>query len=682
MTIEMAEIIKEPKSIKEINAFFSRKNMYKVMRSTLSFILKGRKVNFKLNIGGGSYTDGETVTVGLPEQLFVASYEEMYIAILALLGHEGQHVLSSNFDSFVKYNEEETERLVRKGMSRRFAQNFVHSIGNIIEDGRIENILVNRLPGYISKIQFLNMYFWNLNEIDEETPELHGLTSTILTLSVLGIYPKNYNKIFKGTKLDKEIEKIKPLIFEGTKARTCDDGLNICRKIIYTIEPYLFELYEEIREQEELMEKFIEFLENLQDDFNNSEETDLNERQGQSSHLLITQSKERNNEKDKEKNENKENSSDCNSSDEEDNKDMNELKNKTKDNSKNSSKKQKEDNAEEDLELSQGAGSGTNEENSDVLAEDIINEKIKEISEELQDEVKEKLKEVEKEEKEEKKRLKNEKNYELTNEEKKELKRKYQGLVFREIPNNFPLTHNLPAEIKTPARTFRKEIEKIFKDKNKMNIQGQNKGVLNSDDLYKIELGDYNIFTIEGNKSYGDYVVYILRDGSGSMHGEKEIASAYALSIIEEGLRDIVPFKTVTFNAENDVNHYVVRDWDDKSKKNYAYNFLKHRKAGGYNEDGYSIRIATKELLKRPEKDKILIVLSDGLPPSIQDTKEAIKEARKEKVHVVGIMFGSENFRKNNFEQYKEMYQKNIIATTPNGIPDKLTKVLKQILIR
>ena len=87
-------------------------------------------------------------------------------------------------------------------------------------------------------------------------------------------------------------------------------------------------------------------------------------------------------------------------------------------------------------------------------------------------------------------------------------------------------------------------------------------------------------------------------------------------------------------------------------------------------------------MLKRPEKDKILIVLSDGLPPSIEDTKEAIKEARKEKIHLVGIMFGNEEFRRNNFEQYKKMYEKNIIATAPKGIPSKLTSVLKQILTR
>lgn len=712
--------MEQVKSIREINAFFSRESMYKVMKSTLSFILKGKKVDFRLNIGGGSYTDGETVTVGLPEPLFEASYNEMYIAILALLGHEGQHVLSSNMNSFQKYIEEETELLVKKGMSKRFAQNFVHSVGNIVEDGRIENILVNRLPGYVSKIQFLNMYFWNLNEMTEEIHEFHALTSTMISLSVLGIYPKGYHKVFSKTKLDAEIEKIKPLILAGTKARTCDDGLNICRDIISTIEPYLFELYEEVREQEELMEKIMEFLESLQDDFNNSEETELNEGQGQTSHLQIPKLKKddknngegsKNSESKEDENEkgNKEGNSSSKSNDKDKNKKKDEkkntkdetnVKNEDKDNVKeedeegktpegekgDNNKNNQEDSksvANEELELSQGANPDAEfEENADKLTEEVINETLKGISEELMDEAGQKFKEVEREDKENKKRIKTEIDYGLTNEEKTELRNKHRSLSFREIPNDFPLVHNLPAEIKVPSKKFRKEIEEIFKNKNKMNLDGQRKGVLNPDNLYRIGLGDYNVFTIEGNMDYGDYVIYILRDGSGSMHGEKEIASAYALSIIEEGLRGIVPFKTVTFSARGGVEHHVVRDWNSKSNKNYAYNFLKHQSATGYNEDAYSIRVATKELLKRPEKDKILIVLSDGLPPSIEDTKEAIREARKEKIHLVGIMFGNEEFRRNNFEQYKEMYEKNIIATAPKGIPSKLTSVLKQILIR
>lgn len=742
------EVMKKEKSLEEIQAFFFRKSMYRVMKGTLSFLLSGRPIKFILNIGGPSYTDSKELVVGLPKEFFKATYEEMYTAILALLGHESQHVLSSNFNEFAIYNKEETDILVSEGMSKRFASHFVHAIGNIIEDGRIEIILANRLPGYIPKLQFLNMYFWKLNEVTEETNELHALILTILSLSKLGIYPKGYNKVFAGTRLDNEINKVKDLIKAGIKARTCKDGLDICRKIIATLKPYLFELYEDVRKEEEMMEQIMELLEDLIDDFNNSEEVEFNENHTHSPHIQMPIMN--NNKKDKEDDDKKENKETADSGEEEDNKnkagdsssksesdgaeedeaegegngeideeadeekgdsndssDEGEIDSKNKsnnkkddneeDNAKNSnsnSKSDEDDNSKEskdketnkennsDLEsetteLSKGIGTAMEE--VDKLTEEFISEKIKEISNELFDEAREKFNEAAIEEK---------KNPEikdgpaLTEEEKQKLEEKYGGCIFNEYPSNFPLIHDLPQEIKVPAKKFRKEIEKIFKDKSRMNINGQHKGILNQEDLYKVMLGDYNIFTMETNKNRGDYVVYILQDGSGSMRGQKEVSSAYALSIIEEGLKDIVPFKITTFAVWNGIEHYTVRNWNDKSKRNYAYNFLHYRSAMGGNEDGYSIRVATAELLKRPETDKVLIVLSDGLPSSIADTKEAIKEARSKKIHVVGIMFGSEQFRKDNYERYKEMYQKNIIATSPQNIPSKLTKILKEILIR
>lgn len=775
------------KRAEEIRAFFNRESMYRVMRGTLSFLLKGRPIEFYLNIGGPSYTDSKKLVVGLPEQLFTATYEEIYTAILALLGHESQHVLSSNFNEFAIYNKEETDILVSEGMSKRFASHFVHAIGNIIEDGRIEIILANRLPGYIPKLQFLNMYFWKLNEVTEETNELHALTSTILSLSKLGIYPKGYNKVFAGTRLDNEINKVKDLIKTGIKARTCKDGLDICRKIIATLKPYLFELYEDVKKEEEMMEQIMELLEGLIDDFNNSEEVEFNENHTHSPHIQMPIMN--NNKKDKEDDDKKENNETADSGEEEDNKnkagdsssksesdeveedeaegegngeideeadkekgDSNDSSNEGEIDSKNKSNNKKDDNEDDNAKNSNSNSKSDEDDNSkeskdketnekaegdsddsnnnhdkeidsennnsnqkdkndnnesskennldlesettelsggvgtakvevDKLTEEFISEKIQEITNELFEEVRENFKQAAMEEKNNPKIKDGPDGPALTEEEKQKLQEKY-NVTFNEYPNDFPLIHDLPLEIKIPANKFRRDIEKIFKNKTRLDIHGQYKGVLNTEDLYRIGLGEYNVFTMESSKNTSNYAVYILQDGSGSMSGEKEVSSAYALSIIEEGLRDIVPFKIVTFATWDGVDHFVVRNWDDKSKKNYAYNFLHYRSAMGANEDGYSIRVATKELLKRAETDKVLIVLSDGLPPSIEDTKEAIKEARQKRIHVVGIMFGSEEFRKKHFSQYKAMYEKNIIAINPKNIPDMLTMVLKKILAR
>ena len=741
------------KSLKDIERFFQRESMYNVMKSTLSLLLLGRDVNFKLNIGGGSYTDSETLVVGLPEPLFSATYEEMYIAILALLGHESQHILSSNFDEFQRYNEEETQKLINKGVHEKFASELVHAIGNSIEDGRIERILVNEYPGYINKIQFLNMYFWNLGNITKETNELQGLISSILSLSTLGIYPKGY-EVLKGTKLDKQIIKVKPLVLKGTQARTCKNCLGICRQILSILTPYILELYEEVKDKYEIMDKIMEMLEEINDrnNFNSSEETVKNDNQSHSSHISFSSKKEDSKDtdedmeenqsqgqsqsqnqnqsqsqsqsqsqgqnedknkdeaeiedgngnengdedkdgdegksKDKDGDEGDENKSkDGNSNDNDNNKkntdenNKDSINNKKNDNNNNSSNNDDSINNEPN-QLSDGLNTLGNPEETEAFSEEEIIKRIQEITKELNDEVQDAFMQANKSKKKNSEEDTTKNIQPLTAEELKELQSR--GFGFTEHPNDFPLDHKLPPEIIKPAKKFRKEVEKIFKNKSSVNVRGQRKGVLDVENLYRVGFGDYNIFTIEGNKSQSDYVAYILQDGSGSMRGDKETSSAFALSIIEEGLRGIIPFKLVTFNASfyGGINHYVIKNWNDNLKKNYSFNYLQHNRANMGNEDGISIAIATKELLKRPERDKILIVLSDGLPANIVTTKEAIKEARKKKIHVVGIMFGSKGFREETLPTYKEMYQKNIIATSPAQIPNKLTSVLKKILVR
>jgi cobalamin biosynthesis protein CobT len=265
------------------------------------------------------------------------------------------------------------------------------------------------------------------------------------------------------------------------------------------------------------------------------------------------------------------------------------------------------------------------------------------------------------------------KQYSITQDEFKEMARDF-GFNgnFKEVPNNFPLTHALPPEIKVAANKFRRSVEHIFKNKKQVTLRNQETGIIDVNDLYRVAMKDYNVFKEEGRKTTSNYVAFILQDGSGSMRGTKEVYSAHALSVIEEGLRDIIPFKTATFCSEDGgIRHYVVRGWSDKSKNNYSINFLKSRYANGGNDDDKSIMVAAKELMKRPEKDKILIVLSDGLPSSEENTKNAIKRARDMGIHVVGIMFGDESFRESNIDIYKKMYEKNIIATSPDKNGDR-----------
>ena len=160
---------------------------------------------------------------------------------------------------------------------------------------------------------------------------------------------------------------------------------------------------------------------------------------------------------------------------------------------------------------------------------------------------------------------------------------------------------------------------------------------------------------------------------------------------IETALNDMIPFRVAAHNTSSNVQFYSIKKFEDTSyRKNRSLRFYQKYSPGGGNSDGDAIRIATKELKKRSEKNRILIVLSDGLPSSTNgrkcspedDTKAAIREARKAGIEVIGIFFGSAEFRRKTAKQYEYMYEYNILNMALGDIQRSLAKVVGNIIKR
>jgi nitric oxide reductase activation protein len=174
------------------------------------------------------------------------------------------------------------------------------------------------------------------------------------------------------------------------------------------------------------------------------------------------------------------------------------------------------------------------------------------------------------------------------------------------------------------------------------------------------------------------------------MYGEKQQQSGYACAVIEEAVRGIYPLKVINFSTSGQVVHYVVKEFDDKTKRNCSYSFAAKRSFSGGNKDGYSIRQCTEELLRRKEPNKFLIVLSDGAPSdyesheaAINDVKSAVAYARSHKIDVTSIFFGSVNEREREIDLYNEMYGAgHIISCEPEAIVNHLIKIVKKNIFR
>ncbi|MYL61392.1 VWA domain-containing protein, partial [Virgibacillus halodenitrificans] len=148
-----------------------------------------------------------------------------------------------------------------------------------------------------------------------------------------------------------------------------------------------------------------------------------------------------------------------------------------------------------------------------------------------------------------------------------------------------------------------------------------------------------------------DAAFTLLVDCSASMQGK-----------MEETKRGIILFHEVLKSFH--IPHSIIGFWEDamEVEADYQPNYF-HRihsfsdslyESNGAkimqlepredNRDGFSIRVAAEELERQPEKNKFLLVFSDGEPAAanyeqngIIDTNLAVSEARKRGLEVIGL---------------------------------------------
>ena len=248
-----------------------------------------------------------------------------------------------------------------------------------------------------------------------------------------------------------------------------------------------------------------------------------------------------------------------------------------------------------------------------------------------------------------------------------------------------------PQDIKGESLKAKKEFKKILENKSIRNSRNRRRGSLDTKSLWKLGVKDYSIFEKKGNPKNKDFVFSILVDGSGSMSGYKYFEAYKATSMLEEALKEVVPLKITQFTASSyGVIHNNIKDFDEV-RGNCSWSFLNNNRANGCNMDGYSIRVALKELYKRNEKDKVLIILSDGQPNAYNgyegylaqtDVKEVIREGRKNNIKIFNIMFGSQSDREEMIEDFKFMYEKGIVSCAPEDINKSLLKIVERELLR
>ena len=249
------------------------------------------------------------------------------------------------------------------------------------------------------------------------------------------------------------------------------------------------------------------------------------------------------------------------------------------------------------------------------------------------------------------------------------------------------------SEIKRRARMLRQKLEQLLFVEDHSKASRYNSGRLNANKLWRLGIDEADVFYKKENEAK-DYVATLLIDVSGSMgsstkNGTRYSDALFSASIIEEALRDLVPFNIILFTTRGDsVVHYNIKGFKG-SKFNHCQSFFnEHPYAFNANNDAVSIAIASEKLSKRSEQEKLLFVISDGQPAhyglsggkGIVLTKQSVDEARKKGVKVIGIAIGEESHLEYNEESYRTIYGKSLVLTETEKITSTLAKLLDAAL--
>lgn len=108
------------------------------------------------------------------------------------------------------------------------------------------------------------------------------------------------------------------------------------------------------------------------------------------------------------------------------------------------------------------------------------------------------------------------------------------------------------------------------------------------------------------------------------------------------------------------------------------------------NRDGFSIRAALKELEIRREKNKFLLVFTDGEPAAagydqngIVDTHLAVSEGRKKEIDVIGMFLADGEIGEREDIIMKNIYgRERIMVPTVAELPEHFAPLLKKLLLK
>lgn len=257
---------------------------------------------------------------GILELFHPETEDEFLSALNYVRGHEEQHCRSTaskpyriaiqkgceTILEYIQFQEDGYRRRFRKDsdyldflnnlpsrkiyVSREMIQPIVAGIANSVEDGRIERIRSIRFPGFGELRRIYRGIFWDhddefkpYSEIrDNSAEKLRILMNQILTLATCQLYEKNFLRVYAGTPLVNETNRLMQPIGKAVLGNKTRDLINPVGEICQILAPYIYETcrisakdIEARKVLEQIIRKMIESM--IEQGLGNSELTEQNE---------------------------------------------------------------------------------------------------------------------------------------------------------------------------------------------------------------------------------------------------------------------------------------------------------------------------------------------------------------------------------------------------------------------
>lgn len=646
---------------------------------------KSRKIEVIVNDSMKPCTDGKTIYVSLIQDFLEDGWtvSEWMIALKAVTAHEAEHVNSSNFTDVEEIRTWYGKYLADTyNLDPTIGVNIAADAQNIVEDGRIERIAVQRRPGMVLPFRILNEVIRDGTTITGKSPtkqgEYHDFWGNVLSYAKTGLYSPGADA-YAGTRMETVFLGVQGLIDDGI-ASNCSSKCRDCvQEMLEDIAPYLVDLIKEDPDLENELKT-----QKITEEYTSNQGTpEQGGSQGSSrpNPLRVPAPSAQS--------ATPENSGKDGASEEEQGSGKSGQQSESATTGSQSEQEGEEGASAKTPDKSRQTGFSNTDRHSDPLDPSDLDEMRRQMERELASANQAEA------------ASKNQPDPDSPSKEDIEsIKAEYSGRTMPISYTTLNISHNseLPADLKTQATTLRREITRIRESKSRA-AKGLRRGTLDTGALWKTGYHEDAIFSRKRNPDAGSAVFYLLIDDSGSQAEaaskenqslKKYQVARYSAAVVEEAVRGIFPCKIALFNQDcSRVNHYVIKGFDERKSGNRSWNSLLSRGPGGGNADSVNIRIAAMELSRRPEKKKVLFVLSDGLPSAYgsrseaySEVRQAVLSARRKGVIVIPIMFDDMEFLTSSQKTYELMYEKHIISCVPKEITPRLCTLFRQVICR